>query len=262
MVFDTLFGMDTRVPHPAADGRWRFRVEDDRRRLGPDFARWACCSTMANRSWRATASPLSGAGPRATASAGLLLKTTDELSAPDDRTIPLPPQEAVPDAALCVGENLHPDVRDDAGAPGENVDPFKQITELVGSGPFRFKADERVSGFPGRSTSASTAISRARTARRGLDRRPEDRCPSTVSSGRPFPTKAPPPARCRPVRSTGGKSPPTTLLIGAAECRTCPGLEIKDPHRGDRLPEDELPAAAVRQVRPIRRALLWCVQPG
>jgi peptide/nickel transport system substrate-binding protein len=25
-------------------------------------------------------------------------------------------------------------------------DPYKQITELIGSGPFRFKADERVSG--------------------------------------------------------------------------------------------------------------------
>ena len=26
------------------------------------------------------------------------------------------------------------------------TDPFKQFTEVVGSGPFRFKADERVSG--------------------------------------------------------------------------------------------------------------------
>jgi len=36
------------------------------------------------------------------------------------------------------------------------TDPFKQVTEVVGSGPFRFKADERVPGsfvayerFPG-----------------------------------------------------------------------------------------------------------------
>jgi peptide/nickel transport system substrate-binding protein len=27
-----------------------------------------------------------------------------------------------------------------------NTDPFKQITEIIGSGPFRYKADERVSG--------------------------------------------------------------------------------------------------------------------
>ena len=27
-----------------------------------------------------------------------------------------------------------------------NTDPFKQVTEMVGSGPFRFKADERVHG--------------------------------------------------------------------------------------------------------------------
>jgi peptide/nickel transport system substrate-binding protein len=26
------------------------------------------------------------------------------------------------------------------------IDPFKQVTELIGSGPFRLKADERVSG--------------------------------------------------------------------------------------------------------------------
>ncbi len=26
------------------------------------------------------------------------------------------------------------------------TDPFKQVTEMVGSGPFRFKADERVPG--------------------------------------------------------------------------------------------------------------------
>ena len=26
------------------------------------------------------------------------------------------------------------------------TDPFKQVTETVGSGPFRFKADERVPG--------------------------------------------------------------------------------------------------------------------
>jgi len=27
-----------------------------------------------------------------------------------------------------------------------STDPFKQVTDIVGSGPFRFKADERVSG--------------------------------------------------------------------------------------------------------------------
>ena len=27
-----------------------------------------------------------------------------------------------------------------------NTDPFKQVTEMVGSGPFRFMADERVAG--------------------------------------------------------------------------------------------------------------------
>ena len=29
-----------------------------------------------------------------------------------------------------------------------NTDPFTQITEMVGSGPFRFVANERVAGSP------------------------------------------------------------------------------------------------------------------
>ena len=29
-----------------------------------------------------------------------------------------------------------------------NTDPFRSVTEFIGSGPFRFKADERVPGQP------------------------------------------------------------------------------------------------------------------
>jgi peptide/nickel transport system substrate-binding protein len=74
-----------------------------------------------------------------------LLAVTDDLSAPDDRTIRFRlkrPFSLLP-AAL--------------GKPGSNVcvmmperlaltDPFKQVTEMTGSGPFRFKADERIAG--------------------------------------------------------------------------------------------------------------------
>ena len=74
-----------------------------------------------------------------------LMKATDELSAPDDRTIrfrlsrpfPLLPyalaKPAVP-ACFMMPERI------------ANTDPFKAITEVVGSGPYRFKADERVPG--------------------------------------------------------------------------------------------------------------------
>ena len=74
-----------------------------------------------------------------------LMVVTDELSAPDDRTIefklsrpfPLLPQalgKLTPPNPVMMPERL------------ANTDPFKQLTEMVGSGPFRFVADERVPG--------------------------------------------------------------------------------------------------------------------
>ncbi|CAH2604750.1 ABC transporter substrate-binding protein [Rhodovastum atsumiense] len=74
-----------------------------------------------------------------------LLAATDELSAPDDRTIrfrlkrpfPLLPMalgKAAIQAAFMMPERL------------AAQDPYKPLTEVVGSGPFRFVADERVQG--------------------------------------------------------------------------------------------------------------------
>jgi peptide/nickel transport system substrate-binding protein len=74
-----------------------------------------------------------------------LMAYTDELSAPDDRTIRFRMKR--PFALLT----------DALGKPGSSVavmmperlaatDPFKQVPEMIGSGPFRFKADERVPG--------------------------------------------------------------------------------------------------------------------
>jgi peptide/nickel transport system substrate-binding protein len=76
---------------------------------------------------------------------GELMAATDELSAPDDRTIrfrlkrpfPLLPQalgKAAINAAFMMPERL------------ASQDAFKPLTEVVGSGPFRFVADERVQG--------------------------------------------------------------------------------------------------------------------
>jgi peptide/nickel transport system substrate-binding protein len=74
-----------------------------------------------------------------------LMAVTDDITASDDRTIRfrLKRPFALLPAAL--------------GKPGSSIcaimperlalaDPFKQVTEMVGSGPFRFKADERVAG--------------------------------------------------------------------------------------------------------------------
>jgi peptide/nickel transport system substrate-binding protein len=76
---------------------------------------------------------------------GELMAATDELSAPDDRTIrfklkrsfPLLPQalgKAAINAAFMMPERL------------ASQDAYKPLTEVIGSGPFRFVADERVQG--------------------------------------------------------------------------------------------------------------------
>ncbi|HSU04305.1 MAG TPA: ABC transporter substrate-binding protein [Acetobacteraceae bacterium] len=74
-----------------------------------------------------------------------LMAATDELSAPDDKTIlfrlkypfPLLPQalgKTPPSMCAIMPERL------------AQTDPYKQVTEMVGSGPFRYKAAERVPG--------------------------------------------------------------------------------------------------------------------
>ncbi len=74
-----------------------------------------------------------------------LMQRTDELSAPDDRTIrfrlkrPFPLLldalgKAAPNMCAIMPERL------------ASTDPYKPVTEMVGSGPYRFKADERMQG--------------------------------------------------------------------------------------------------------------------
>ena len=75
---------------------------------------------------------------------GVLFAATDELSAPTDKTIRFrlnKPFGLLPDA-LATAANM-------AAVMPERLaktDPYQQVTEMVGSGPFRFVADERVSG--------------------------------------------------------------------------------------------------------------------
>jgi peptide/nickel transport system substrate-binding protein len=74
-----------------------------------------------------------------------LMARTDELSAADDKTIVFrlkQPLALLPDALSHGGPNMC------AIMPQRHAetDPFKQVTEMVGSGPFRFKSDERVHG--------------------------------------------------------------------------------------------------------------------
>ena len=74
-----------------------------------------------------------------------LMTRTDELAAADDKTIVFrlkQPFALLPDA-LCHGASNMCAMMPERIA---NTDPFKAFTEVVGSGPFRFKPDERVQG--------------------------------------------------------------------------------------------------------------------
>src|SRR5271166_6695454 len=74
-----------------------------------------------------------------------LLARTNDISAPDDKTIVFrlkQPFALLPDA-MCHGASNMCAIMPQRIA---ETDPFKQFTEVVGSGPFRFKPDERVQG--------------------------------------------------------------------------------------------------------------------
>ena len=76
---------------------------------------------------------------------GTVMTYTDELSAPDDKTIRFrlkKPFALIPDALGKSGSNL-PVMMPERLA---KTDAFTQVTEMVGSGPFKFVAGERVPG--------------------------------------------------------------------------------------------------------------------
>ena len=74
-----------------------------------------------------------------------LMAATDELSAPDDKTIKFRlkrPFPLLPDALGKINVSMCPMMPERLA----KTDPFTQITEMVGSGPYRFVASERVPG--------------------------------------------------------------------------------------------------------------------
>jgi peptide/nickel transport system substrate-binding protein len=74
-----------------------------------------------------------------------LMAFTDELSAPDDKTIQFrlkSPFPLLPDALGKFATNM-PAMMPERLA---KTDPFTQVTDMVGSGPYKFKKDERVPG--------------------------------------------------------------------------------------------------------------------
>jgi peptide/nickel transport system substrate-binding protein len=143
MVWDMLYGVDEKlVPQRqmveseevSADGlTWTFRLRpglkfhDGEKVLARDVVaslnRWAARDQM-----------------------GIMLKNIEqELSAPDDRTIRWVLKRPYPKMLYALGKNNAPV----AFIMPERIaksDPYKQITEYIGSGPMRFVRDEWVAG--------------------------------------------------------------------------------------------------------------------
>jgi peptide/nickel transport system substrate-binding protein len=77
--------------------------------------------------------------------ANALIAATDELSAPNDRTVQFRlkrPFPHLPDALAGPGSNVPAIMPERLAA----TSPFKPVDEIVGSGPYRFLRDEHISG--------------------------------------------------------------------------------------------------------------------
>jgi peptide/nickel transport system substrate-binding protein len=75
----------------------------------------------------------------------VLARATDEVSASDDRTIVFrlrSPFVLLPEALGKTSPNILPIMPERLAG----TDPFKPVTEMVGSGPYRFLADEHIAG--------------------------------------------------------------------------------------------------------------------
>jgi peptide/nickel transport system substrate-binding protein len=143
LVFDTLFGLDSafKASPQMAEGAasddggrtWRITLRPDL--LFHDATKVLARDCVASiRRWGAR----DGFGQA-------LLAATDEISAPDDRTIAFRlkyPFPLLPDALAKTPPSMCPIMPERLAA----TDPYKQVTEMVGSGPYRYKADERVAG--------------------------------------------------------------------------------------------------------------------
>src|ERR1700749_909314 len=143
LVWDTLYGVDEKLEprrqmveseEVSSDGlTWTFKLRraptfhDGEKVLAKDVVaslnRWAARDQM-----------------------GLMLKAIEqELSAPDDRTIKWVLKKPYPKMLLALGKNNAPV----AFVMPERIaktDPFKQISEYIGSGPMKFSKSEWVPG--------------------------------------------------------------------------------------------------------------------
>lgn len=143
MVFDTLYGMD-------ADFNATPQMVDGQV-VSNDGRQWDL--TLRENLWFHDGEPVRGRDcvtsirrwARRDPFGETLMALTDELSAPDDRTIRFRLKRPFPWLPTALGKASVPVC---AMMPERlaDTDPFRQVPELIGSGPFRYKADERVPG--------------------------------------------------------------------------------------------------------------------
>ncbi len=143
LVFDTLFGLDGSFK-PSPQMASGMTVENDGKLVRivlRDGLKWHDGERVLARDCVAS---IQRWGKR-DAFGQTLLATTDELSAPDDKTIQFrlkKPFALLPDALGKSASNF-PAMMPERLA---KTDAFTQVTEMVGSGPYRYKKDERVVG--------------------------------------------------------------------------------------------------------------------
>lgn len=143
MVFDTLYGLDGQLrPTPQMlqghtvedDGKlWKLTLRDGLLWHDGEKVRARDCVASINR-WA-----------KRDVFGGFLIGVTDELSAPDDRTIQFRLKRPFPLLPAALGKIGTPIC---AMMPERLalLDAFKPVPEIIGSGPYRYLADERVSG--------------------------------------------------------------------------------------------------------------------
>ncbi len=142
-VFDTLYGLDEQLqPHPqmvaghvVEDGglTWRLTLRDGLVfHDGAKVLARDCAASL--RRW----------GVR-DAFGQALMDATNEIAAPEDRTLVFRLKRPFPLLPVALGRSssLVPAIMPQRLA---ETDPFRQVTEVVGSGPFRFLQDERIAG--------------------------------------------------------------------------------------------------------------------
>ena len=144
MVYDTLYGMDAEFrPQPQmAEGH---TVEEDGRSCHHHPAPGPANSTTARRSGRRTAAQSLRRWMKRSPIGQKLETFTEELAALDDRRLRFRLKRPFPLLLHALGQisSSPPFIMPERVA---RTDPFQQIRETVGSGPFRFRSDEYNSG--------------------------------------------------------------------------------------------------------------------